>query len=121
MDAGGIEIRHQRRDEGMVGLMRDGGGLGAVVVAGKAQDATILGRAGRIAVAEDVAAAVDAGALAVPDADHAIVPGTGGEIELLASPDRGSGEILVHARLEFDVVLLEMFARGEQLLVVAAE
>ena len=68
-----IEIGHQRRDEGVVRLVRDGGGFGAVVVAGETQHAAVLGRAGRIAVAEDVAAAVDAGALAVPDADHAVV------------------------------------------------
>src|SRR5262249_46041422 len=73
------------------------------------------------AMAEDVAAAIDAGALAVPDADHAIIFGTRGQIELLRAPDRGGGEILVHAGLEFDVVLLEVLSRGEQLLVVAAE
>ena len=36
MDAGGIEIGHQRGDEGVVRLMRHGGGFGAVVVAGEA-------------------------------------------------------------------------------------
>ena len=121
VDAGGIEIGHQRRDEGVVGLMRHGGGFGAVVVAGETQHAAVLGRARGIAVAEHVAAAIDAGALAVPDADHAVVAGARRQIELLRAPDRGGREVLVHAGLEFDVVLLEMFARGEQLLVVAAE
>ena len=121
VDAGGIEIGHQRRDEGVVGLMRHGGGFGAVVVAGEAQHAAVLRRARGIAVAEHVAAAVDAGALAVPDADHAVVAGARRQIELLRAPDRGGREVLVHAGLELDVVLLEMFARGEQLLVVAAE
>ena len=92
-----------------------------MVVAGEAQHAAVLGRARGIAVAEHVAAAVDAGALAVPDADHAIMPGARRQIELLRAPDRGGREVLVHAGLEFDVVLLEMFSRGEQLLVVAAE
>ena len=92
-----------------------------MIVAGKAQHAAVLGRARGIAVAEYVAAAVDAGALAVPDADHAIVPGAGRKIELLRTPDRGGGEVLVHAGLEFDVVLFEVFSRREQLLVVAAE
>ena len=101
--------------------MRDGGRFGAVVVAGKHQHAAVLGRTRRIAVAEDVAATVDAGALAVPDADHAIILGAGREIELLRAPDRGRREILVHAGLEFDVVLFEVLAGGEQLLVVAAE
>ena len=101
--------------------MRHGGGFGAVVVAGEAQHAAVFGRARGIAVAEHVAAAVDAGALAVPDADHAIVPGAGREVELLRTPDRGGRKVFVHAGLEFDVVLFEMLAGGEQLLVVAAE
>ena len=77
-----------------------------MVVAGQAQHAAVLGRARGIAVAEHVAAAVDAGALAVPDADHAIVPGARRQVELLRAPDRGGREVLVHAGLEFDVVLL---------------
>ncbi|MGY3468130.1 hypothetical protein ACVW0I_005001 [Bradyrhizobium sp. LM6.11] len=70
---------------------------------------------------EHVAAAIDAGTLAVPDADHAVILGAGGEVELLRAPDRGRGQILVHAGLELDVVLLEMLARGEELLVIAPE
>ncbi len=92
-----------------------------MVVAGKAQHAAVFRRARRVAVAEHVAAAVDARALAVPDADHAVVLGAGREVELLRAPDRGGGQVLVHAGLELDVVLLEMLSRGEQLLVIAAE
>jgi hypothetical protein len=92
-----------------------------VVVAGKAQHAAVLGRARGIAVAEDVAAAVDAGALAVPDADRAIIFGAGRQIELLRAPNRGGREVLVHAGLELDVVLFEVFSRGKKLLVVTAE
>ena len=92
-----------------------------MIVTGETQHAAVLRRARRIAVPEDVAAAVDAGALAVPDADHAIVPGAGREIELLRAPDRGGREVLVHAGLELDVVLFEMFSRCEKLLVVAAK
>ncbi len=73
----------------MVGLMRDGGGLCAVVVAGKAEHAAVLGGARRVAVAKDVAAAVDAGTLAVPDADCAVIFGAGRQRELLRAPDRG--------------------------------
>src|SRR3984957_4667140 len=101
--------------------MRDGGGFGAVVVAGKAQHAAVFRRTRRIAVAEHVAAAVDAGALAVPDADHAVVLRPGGKIELLRAPDRGGRKVLVDAGLEFDVVLFEMLTGGEGLLVVSPE
>src|SRR5436309_649842 len=102
-------------------VMRHGGGLCAMVVAGEAQHAAVLRRARGIAVAEYVAAAIHAGALAVPDADHAVMPCAGRQIELLRAPDRGGRKVFVHAGLELDVVLLEMFSRGEQLLVVAAE
>ncbi len=92
-----------------------------MVIAGKTQHAAVFRRAGGIAVAEYVAATVDAGALAVPDADHAVVPGAGRQIELLRAPDRGGREVFVHAGLELDVVLLKVFFRSEQLLVVAAK
>jgi len=113
MDAGGIEIRHQRRDKGMVGLMGDGRGFCAVVVAGKDQHAAVFGRARGVGVAEDIAAAVDAGALAVPDADDTVILGAGRQAELLRAPDRGGGEVFIYAGLELDVVLLEVLAGGE--------
>ena len=92
-----------------------------MVVTGEDEHAAVLGRARGIAVPEHVAAAVDAGALAVPDTDHAIIFGAGRQIELLRAPDRGRREVLVHAGLKLDVVLFEVFSRGEQLLVVAAQ
>ena len=51
--------------------------------------------------------AVDARALAVPDAEHAIDLGAGEQVDLLRAPHRGRGEVLVEAGLEVDVVLLE--------------
>jgi hypothetical protein len=101
--------------------MRHGGRLCAVIVAGKAEHAAIFRRARGVAVPKHVAAAVDAGALAVPDADRAIVSCTGRQVQLLRAPDRGGRQVFVHAGLKFDVVLLEVFSRGEQLLVIAAE
>ena len=92
-----------------------------MVVAGKAQHAAVLCRACGIGVAEHIAAAVDAGALAVPDADHAIIVGAGRKAELLRAPDRGRRKVFVHAGLKLDVVFVEVLAGGEQLLVVAAE
>src|ERR1700742_1654034 len=101
--------------------MRNGRGFRAVIVSSETQPPAIFRRPRRIAVTEHVAAAIDARALAVPDADDTVVPGAFGEIELLRTPDRSGGEVFVHAGLEFDVVLVEVFAGGEKLLVVAAE
>ena len=60
--------------------------------------------AGHVGVLEDVAAAVHARALAVPDAEHAVELGVREEVELLRAPDRGGGELLVDAGLEHDVL-----------------
>ncbi|MCY1446806.1 hypothetical protein D9M71_633930 [compost metagenome] len=59
---------------------------------------------------EYIAAAVDARALAVPHAEHAVVGRAFKEIDLLRTPDRGGGKIFVHARMEHRVVLLEIVA-----------
>jgi hypothetical protein len=48
-----------------------------MIVAGKGQNATELRRPRGVAVAEHVAAAINSGALAIPDADHAVVIGAG--------------------------------------------
>src|SRR3954452_19497030 len=81
----------------------------------------MLRRARRVAVAEYVTTAVDPRSLAVPDADHAVVPGAGRQVQLLRSPDRGGRKILIHPGLELDVVLIEMAARRRQLLIKTAE
>ena len=113
VDAGRIEVGHQRGDKGMVGLMRHGGGFCAMVVAGETEHTAVFRRARGIGVTKHVAAAIDAGALAVPDADDAVVLGAGGKIELLGTPDRGGREVFIHAGLELDVVLLEVLAGGK--------
>src|SRR3546814_13688868 len=43
------------------------------------------------------------------------------QVELLAAPDRGGGEVFVHAGLEFDVIGFEEFAGFPELLVEQAE
>src|SRR5208282_4352531 len=72
-------------------------------------------------VAQRVARAVDAGPLAVPDAEHAIDGRAGEAVEILRAPDRGRGEVLVEARAEDDVVLLEQRPRAPELDVVTPE
>ena len=77
-----------------------------MVVAGEREHAAIARGAGRIGVLERIDRAVDARALAVPDAEHAIDLGAREQADLLAAPDRGRGEVLVQAGHEGDVVLL---------------
>ena len=54
-------------------------------------------------MAEHVAGAVDARALAVPEAEHAIELALAAQFGLLGAPQRGGGKFLVDAGLEFDV------------------
>ena len=77
--------------------------------------------AGKIGVAEDVAGAVDARALAVPHAEHAIELAFAAQLGLLRAPQRGGGEFLVEAGLELDVGGGEQAAGAHQLLVEPAE
>ena len=111
LHAGGREDGHHRVDERELGVVQDGRALAGVVVAEAGDDAAELGGAGHVGVAEDVAAAVDAGALAVPEAEDALHPALAVEVDLLAAPEGGGGEVLVEAGLELDVGGLELAAR----------
>jgi hypothetical protein len=59
--------------EDVVALVRRGAALGDVVVAGDRDHAAMPAGAGHVGVLEDVGAAVHPRALAVPDAEHAVV------------------------------------------------
>ena len=116
-----VEHRDEAGLEDVLGLVRQGGGLRGVVVAGEHQHAAVLGSAGGVGVLEHVAAAVDARAFAVPHGKHAVVVRAVEQVDLLRAPDRRRGEVLVHAGLELDVVALEVLLRAPQRLVEAAE
>ena len=121
LHAGRIEDRHHHVDEMEFGLVRGGGGFRGVVVAHQRQHAAVLRGAGEIGVAEHVAGAVDARALAVPHAEHAIELALAAQFGLLRAPQRGGGEVLVDAGLELDVGGGELAAGADELLVEAAE
>jgi len=116
-----IEDRHHRCGEYLFALVRQGRRLAAVVVAGKRKDAAVARRTRRIGMLERVHRAVDAGPLPVPDAEDAIDLGAGIEADLLATPDRGRGQILVEAGYEGDVIGLQMRLGPPQRMVVHAE
>src|SRR5690349_25055272 len=92
-----------------------------MIVARQYQDAAVRRCAGRVCVLEDIPGAIDAGTFGVPHGEDAVVLGAGKEIGLLASPHRRGGEILVDARLEADVALLEKALRLPQILIEPAE
>ena len=73
LHAGRIEHGDHVVDEGELGLVGAGRAFAGVVVAHQGEHAAVLGGAGVVGVAEHVAGAVEAGALAVPHAEHAVV------------------------------------------------
>ena len=77
-----------------------------MVVAGQRNHAAVARSAGRVGMLERIHRAVDAGALAIPDAEHAIDLGAGKHADLLAAPDGGRRQILVETGGELDVMLL---------------
>ena len=74
-----------------------------VVVAHQRQHAAVVRRAREIGVAQHVAGAVDAGAFAVPEAEHAVEAAFAAHLRLLRAPKRRGGKLLVEAGLEHDV------------------
>ena len=78
-----VEDRDHHVDEVEFGLMGGGRGFRGMVVAHQGDDAAVLRGAGEIGVAEGVAGAVDARALAVPHAEHAIEPALAAQLGLL--------------------------------------
>src|SRR5215468_5687779 len=101
--------------------MRQRRGLAAMVVTGERNDAAVLRASCGVRMLECIERAVDAGALAVPDAEHAIDPGAGEHADLLAAPHRGCGEVFVEAGDEGDVLLLQEGLCSPQRMIVHAE
>ncbi|MNS97912.1 hypothetical protein D3C72_1322610 [compost metagenome] len=116
------EHRQPARHEGVVALVGQRAALGDVVIAGERDHATQRRGAGEVGMLERIAAAVDAGALAIPDAEHAVVALAGGiEVQLLRAPDRRDAELLVDAGFEDHVVVGKMLLGLPQRLVIGAQ
>ena len=75
-----------------------------MIVARHDQHAAMFRGARRIGMAQHIAAPVDAGALAVPDAEHAVIGTLAPHLGLLGSPYRGGGQVLIEAGMELDVL-----------------
>src|SRR5690349_14451651 len=101
----------------MLSLMRQRGRASTVVITGNGQYAAKLRGARSVGVTEHIAAAIDARTFAVPHAEYAVVGGAFKDVDLLRAPDRRGSKVLVHARMEHRVVLLEIVPGLPQCLV----
>ena len=79
-----------------------------MVIPCNCEHAAIARRAERIGVFDDVHTAVNARAFAVPHAKNTIEARALEQVGLLAAPYRRSGKILIHPRLEVNLVGLEV-------------
>ena len=92
-----------------------------MIVADESEHPAQRRRAGGVGMLEHIARPVDAGGLAIPDAEQAIESRAWKQAELLAAPDGGGAKVFVQTFPEFDVVRIQPFLRRTQLLVVSAQ
>ena len=116
-----IEHGHTNVLENVFCLMRVGGRMRAVIVAGQRQHTAVFVRAGHIGTVEGVPRPVHARPLTVPHAVDAIDPLAGECVHLLRAHEHGRGEVLVHPRLEPDVIGFHQLFVQPQLPVEHAE
>ena len=84
-----------------------------MVVAGHHEHPALRRGAGAVGVADHVAAAVEPGALAVPEGRHPLDAPPRVHPDLLRAPAGGGGQVLVHRRGEADALPLQV-ARARQ-------
>jgi hypothetical protein len=121
LDVAGEEDRHLKAREERLRRARDRRGLAARVVADNRQRPAGARDADEVAVAKGVGGTVEAGRLAVPHGEHAVVLGAGELAGQLAAPGGGRAELLVEAGHVAHVVSLDELAVAGELLVEATE
>ena len=121
LDPSRIEHRDRRIDHRVLAVVRGGRRLAGVIVAEQRHHAAEPRRPGEVRVSQHVPGAVDARALAVPDAEHAVVRALAVELGLLRPPARGRRDVLVDPGLEHHVMPVEVRLRAVDLQVEPAE
>ena len=92
-----------------------------MIVAGEREHAAVARCAGGVGVLERFHRPIDAGALAVPDAEYAIDLGARKQADLLAAPDRRRRQHRFKSGHEGDIVGLQKRLRPPERVVVHAE
>ena len=72
-------------------------------------------------MAQHIARAINAGPLAVPNAENAIQTRARGQMHLLRTPDGGRGQILIQPRLKHHIMCAEPFRLPRQFTVKSAQ
>ncbi len=120
-DRGRADHRHPHGHEGELAGVGDRGALRGRVVAGERERSAMPPPAGEVGVAEDVAGAIHAGALPVPDAGESVEARMREALEHLAAHHGTRGNLLVDPRHVHHVEGVEVAARLLEGHVVAAQ
>ena len=118
---GRVQHRHKAALEDVFALMRIGGGVRAMVVARHRQQTAARRGAEHVTAMECIAGAIDAGTLAVPNAEDAIDRLAREGVKLLRAVQDRRREVLVQPRLEADVVGFQQLLPPPQFQVQSAE
>ncbi len=118
---GGHEDRHRGVGQRGVGVVGEGRRLGRGVVSDEQHGAAVGPDAHQVGVLQHVAAAVEAGPLAVPGTDHAVDAVVGHRRAHLRPPHRRRGQLLVQPRLVDDPMLAEPSAEAAESQVEGAQ
>ena len=121
LHASRVEDRHHPVDEDKLRLVRIGRAFGGMIIAHQADDAAMLRRASHVGMAEDIARAVNARPLAIPEAEDAIIFAFATHFGLLRAPDGGRGKVLVQTGLEQHLSLIQLALGAKQLRVEPAQ
>ena len=116
-----IQDRHHCRLENLFALVSERRGLAAMIVAGERQHTAIARRACGVGMLQRIRRAIDAGTLAVPDAEHALRRRARKHADLLTAPHRRRREILIQSRLELNVLRGEVSPRAPERVVIGAK
>ena len=98
-----------------IGLVQCGRAFAGVVIAHRHQNAAVGRGARHIGMAHHIARPVHTRALAIPQAKHAIELAFAAQFGLLRPPQCGGRQILIQARLEQDITVLQLFLRAVHL------
>ena len=111
---------HEEAGEDDVRIARVNRGTCMRVVARNRQHATVLAYAAEVGVAERIGGAVHARRLAVPHAEHTVVPGARHRVQGLRAEYRGGGQFFIQAGLEHDVVVVQVLLVAQHFVVHTA-
>ena len=78
-----------------------------MIITGDRQYAPVAGGAKGVGMLDDIHTAINARAFAVPHAENTVITGAFKQVGLLATPDRRRCEILINARLEHHIMLVQ--------------